>query len=76
MVLNFFIIIYYLLSNPVGLEQYSSVIDNQNQKIIADSLSYPSSETLNQSSNINEQLIFNNTPILKIDGSPFASPLI
>ena len=74
--LNFFIIIYYLLSNPVGLEQYSSVIDNQNQKIIADSLSYPSYETLNQSSNINEQLIFNSTPNLKIDESPFASPLI
>jgi len=52
------------------------VIDNQNQKIIADSLSYPSSETLNQSSNINEQLIFNSTPNLKIDESPFASPLI
>ena len=65
-----------MLSNPVGLEQYSSAIDNQNQKIIADSLSYPSSETLNQSSNINEQLIFNNTPNLKIDDSPFASPLI
>jgi len=65
-----------MLSNPVGLEQYSSVIDNQNQKIIADSLSYPSYETLNQSSNINEQLIFNSTPNLKIDDSPFASPLI
>jgi len=52
------------------------VIDNQNQKIIADSLSYPSYETLNQSSNINEQLIFNSTPNLKIDDSPFASPLI
>ena len=64
------------MSNPVGLEQYSSVIDNQNQKIIADSLSYPSYETLNQSSNINEQLIFNSTPNLKIDDSPFASPLI
>lgn len=76
MVLNFFIIIYYLLSNPVGLEQYSSVIDNKNQKIIADSLSYPSYETLNQSSNINEPLIFNNTPNLKIDDSPFASTLI
>ena len=64
------------MSNPVVLEQYSSVIDNQNQKIIADSLSYPSYETLNQSSNINEQLIFNSTPNLKIDDSPFASPLI